>query len=371
MNTKEYLHYRVGDRKTVNKLEAIEWANKDLSKVHFYFCDDVHSNYDWTKEPSASIFDLIDRKTIALRNKYDHICLWYSGGWDSHTILNSFIRTGCLIDEVVIFYKPWISEIVEHVFSYEHIKKIKNTIYPNLKINVVPISDKLHTNFYRKYKNDWIYHDSLNYFGYLKPSRSMGFAYQPDYLGELNSKNLTSNRVNIQGVEKPRVDLRHGKWYSCMPDVAVSPFIDAEIELFYMSPDATEIYIKQCWNAIKWFESFPQCSHQFVHDVQSQKNDLLYIEWNKAIGREDVYHPQAEIGFNKKFFSPGIGGIDSRIYEEKMKNSELETYEYYLKGLSYIKAHYKDIWTHEKGWPTLRSREIFIKDFEPSFNTKT
>jgi hypothetical protein len=48
--------------------------------------------------------------------------------------------------------------------------------------------------------------------------------------------------------------LYNNKWYSQAPDKAFYDFFESPYELFYLSPAATKIYIKQTWLAIKWFE---------------------------------------------------------------------------------------------------------------------
>jgi hypothetical protein len=372
MNSNEYLYYKVtgSDFTTTNKLQAIEKAGGKLDNIKLYFCDHEHKKHDWTKEPKESIHSLTDRRVRELRNKYDYVCLWYSGGFDSHTLLNSFIRTGSKIDEIIIYGKPWIKDVMhsEHLFASEFIKKIKHNIYPDLKINYVLLSDKIHSGLYKKFGSDWIYYDCQNSFSYIKSSRGLGLQYQPEFV---NLK-FQPNRIDICGTDKPRVDLRDGKWYSTMPDNAILAWFDAECDLFYMCPDATEIYIKQCWNVIKWFESMPHCSHELVHEVQSLQRPLYYSAWNLAIGRDDVFHPVAKHGLTKKFYSQGAKSLDSLHYEFSNNiHAESDVYKSYKTGLSYLYANYKDIWSENRGFDVVMSDPIYIKDFEPSFDAKT
>jgi hypothetical protein len=372
MNSNEYLYYTVKNSniKTTNKLQAIESAGGDIKNVELYFCDDEHKKYDWTVEPKQDIHWLIDRRIIALRNEYDHVCLWYSGGFDSHTLLNSFIRTKSKLDEVIIYGKPWIKDPIniEHKFASDYIKVIKEKIYPDLKVTVVNITDKIHQGLYKKFGSDWIFNDCQNSFAYVKASRGLSLQYQPEFINLKYQK----GRIDICGTDKPRVDLRDGKWYASMSDNTVMGWFDSECDLFYMCPDATEIYIKQCWNVIKWFETFPQCSHNFVHEVQGQQHHTYYSSWNKAIGRDDVFHEVAMNGLQKKFYRQGTNSLDSIHYLKSNNfNSESDSYKIYSTGLTYLKTKHKDIWSDEKGFPVVMSNPIYIKDFEPSFDTKT
>lgn len=372
MNSNEYLYYKVNELNftSTNKLQTLEKVNGDISKIQLYFCDDIHKTYDWTCEPKDSIHSLIDKRILKIRNQYDYVCLWYSGGFDSHTLLNSFIRTKSKIDEIIIYGKPWIKDILhsEHVFASEYIKHIKKNFYPNVKINLVMLSNKIHQNLYKKFGNDWIYNDCQNSFSYIKSSRGLGLQYQPEF----SNLKLQSGRVDICGTDKPRVDLRDGKWYAVMPDTAIMAWFDAACDLFYLCPDATEIYIKQCWNVIKWFESFPHCNHKLVHEVQALQRPTYYAAWNLAIGRDDVYHDIAKHGLTKKFYSQGAKSLDSLHYEHSNNmHGEADIYKIYKTGLSYITNRYKDIWNPNSGFPTVTSTPIYIKDFEPLIDTKT
>lgn len=371
MNSNEYLFYTVEgtDFTTTNKLQALEKANGNFNKVKLYFCDDVHSTYDWTKEPVDSIHSLIDQRVLKLRNKYDYVCLWYSGGFDSHTLLNSFIRTKSKIDEIIIYGKPWIKDILhsEHVFASEYIKHIKNTYYPDVKINLVMLSNKIHQGLYNSFGSDWIYNDCQNSFSYVKSSRGLGLQYQPEFANLRHQL----NRIDICGTDKPRVNLANGKWYATLPDTAIMAWFDAACDLFYMCPDATEIYIKQCWNAIKWFESLPHCSHELVHEVQALQRPTYYAAWNMSIGRDDVYHEIAKHGLTKKFYTQGAKSLDSLHYVHSNNlHAESDTYKIYKTGLSYITTKYKDIWDENRGFQTVSSNPIYIKDFEPLVDTK-
>jgi hypothetical protein len=108
MNSDQYLYYQVGDYKTTNKLLAVEAAGGDISRVHFYFADDEHCRHDWTCEPEESIHALVDQRVRALRDQHQYLALWYSAGYDSHTILDSILRTNTRLDEILVFSRPYI-----------------------------------------------------------------------------------------------------------------------------------------------------------------------------------------------------------------------------------------------------------------------
>lgn len=94
-------YYSVGEIKTYSKYEAYLLSDRLGDPVRFHFNDLEMSSIDWTIEPSLSLTELYRQRAIQLREKYDHICLFYSGGADSHNILMSFVKNNIHIDEVV------------------------------------------------------------------------------------------------------------------------------------------------------------------------------------------------------------------------------------------------------------------------------
>jgi hypothetical protein len=98
-----YCYWQVGDFKTISKVTALEKAGGDISKVKFYWLDDVWDKMDLTKEPTLSWDDLLKIRCWQLRDKYQYLVLCYSGGWDSSTALSAFVSNNIPIDEILIY----------------------------------------------------------------------------------------------------------------------------------------------------------------------------------------------------------------------------------------------------------------------------
>lgn len=114
MNKDQFGYYLVGDFKTYSKVEAIELARHGSTKPRWVFNDDVFSHYNWTVEPTESLDELYVKRARQLREKYDYIVIWYSGGADSHNILETFRRNDIFVDEIAQFHsysgeKSWNS----------------------------------------------------------------------------------------------------------------------------------------------------------------------------------------------------------------------------------------------------------------------
>lgn len=101
--------YRVGNQTFANKLEAclaLNSINSDLKSQHQLHWDYHEYAFDqapWQHEPPVSIRELYRERALQLRENYDHLVLFYSGGADSHTILHTFISNNIPLDEVFLY----------------------------------------------------------------------------------------------------------------------------------------------------------------------------------------------------------------------------------------------------------------------------
>jgi len=365
MRSSEYMYYQVDGQKTSNTLQAWEWAKGNRDKIHFYWADDEHKKYDWTKEPIETFDELVDQRVKELRDSHSYLCLWYSGGYDSQTILDSFVRTGTRLDEILIFGRPWIKPVnginIEQEDPKNYALFVKKNFQPWLKITIVNMEADTASKFYKKHGSDWIYHDVGHYPWFSKTSRQTMDRFQDNF------KSLTEiiGRRDIEGSDKPFVDLRDGKWYIAVNDKMFNWHMDVNRDLFYVSPQATKIYIKQVWLAIKWFEKQPQCNHEFVHKIQSQKHDdLTYQSWNLGFGRKMSQSRFEKVGYIKRYFNSSSETHESYWLKDYVYKDNEDIFKIWKNGLQYINQTYKDIWSPGTGFPTVLGKQIYIKDFK-------
>lgn len=89
--------------KTFSKFEAWKLSGNDHAKIQFIFNDDVFGTIDTTIEPEENIYELYRQRAQQLRKDYDYIVLIYSGGIDSHTILETFLDNNIHLNEICTF----------------------------------------------------------------------------------------------------------------------------------------------------------------------------------------------------------------------------------------------------------------------------
>lgn len=96
-------YYLVNGIKTLSKFEAWRLSNGNFNNIQFIYNDELMSSYDWAVEPAEDIYDLYAERARQIRGKYDYVVLLYSGGIDSHTILESFLQNNIKLDEICTF----------------------------------------------------------------------------------------------------------------------------------------------------------------------------------------------------------------------------------------------------------------------------
>ena len=79
-------YYRVGWKKFYNKTLALLESNKTGYKIDWVFNNDIYGKIDWTLPVLESLDLLYALRARQLREKYDYLVLYFSGGADSTNI---------------------------------------------------------------------------------------------------------------------------------------------------------------------------------------------------------------------------------------------------------------------------------------------
>lgn len=341
--------YKVGDLKFYSKTEALMAEVKTGIKHSWHFNDEIFSSYNWRTEPKQSLDELYRIRAQQLRDNYDYLILWYSGGADSDNILRTFIDNNIKIDEVASYVNYDFTGDKYHMQNAE----IFFVAHPNIKIaqekqpwliyRVEDYSNDVN-NLYKKTDNqsvgiDWIF--DLN--GWLSVN-ALAKQEIKTRITDWNNLYAQGKRVcHIYGIDKP-VIRQLGNRYIChfwdRIDNAVTPRSqklnrDWEFnELFYWTPDLPELIIKQA-HAVKKYLRKPTISEQhvetntgyYVHTVDRTGNrfnvshetinSLIYPKWkhipyqikgNSAIysSRDDWFHNLSENEIIKRNHRVGL-----------------------------------------------------------------
>jgi hypothetical protein len=118
--------WRVGTKKFINKHEAFLYAteiNLPIQKSDYVYFNHVWEQFDRSLIGKFTLKELYKQRAQQLRDSYDYLILYFSGGSDSYNILRSFIDNGIKLDEVCV---KWNTPAIE---------TMTNIYIPNTTIN--------------------------------------------------------------------------------------------------------------------------------------------------------------------------------------------------------------------------------------------
>jgi hypothetical protein len=94
--------WTVGQAKFTNKIQAMLEATRTALPVQYHFHHDTWKNFDRNLLGKFSLKELYKQRALMLRDKYDYLILYYSGGSDSWTVLNTFLENNIKLDCVYV-----------------------------------------------------------------------------------------------------------------------------------------------------------------------------------------------------------------------------------------------------------------------------
>ena len=260
-------------------------------------------------EPTENILELYRQRAQQLRDQYDYIVLFYSGGADSQTVLESFVDNDIKLDEIATLSNYEATGNRDHFMvseafrvSYPKGQQIVDR-YPWMKHTVIDIS-KMTLDYFLdpKAKYEWIY--NLNMFFTAGQAGVTDLPYKiPAWANLINGgKRLCL----LWGHDKPRIIHEDGKFVFKFLDLVDSgPKVNSMAgqtaytdELFYWSPDLPKLLIKQ-GHLIKNYINANLNTSPFISE---RKSDLAFKMvngkryWLNNHGVHSVIYPKWDIG---------------------------------------------------------------------------
>ena len=235
-----------GDNPTQNKLQYIN----ETTDVKFKISDDFDS-YDFTGK-AMPFADAIYERLKNLKESGKYLRLWFSGGKDSRIVLDSAIKHGIELDEIVVILNQplggqYIFGALAEILAIgrNYIDHIKDQI-PNTKISIIEYGDDEYYNVYSHSK----WQDTINL-------HSFNTGIEPPQVYNYNSHLLVDvpDRIDITGSVHPDVfwDDRCG-WCFFYSDTQFSHELHPTVQNFLTS------------------DNFPEISHSYVHSLTEQLN---------------------------------------------------------------------------------------------------
>lgn len=235
------IYYKVKDQIFWNCFSAFVYAAYNDAHQEPRFCvyDKDFQKYDWTKEPTQSWESLLTQRAQQLREKYDVLILGFSGGTDSITIYNTFVKNNIFIDEISFVWDE------NHPAGTEYIGKWLEKHHPDshTRITHAKMSERQFDEFYQN--SSWLLESLDNM--QIKVERRWP---NREILREAEDRYSGKKWAFVVGKEKPQIYKRHGKWFATHLDKithwSTTHHHYDRTELFYISPDAVDLHVKQC-----------------------------------------------------------------------------------------------------------------------------
>ncbi len=309
-------------------------GSDDSVKPQFHIYDSAFDSVDWTQDPAQSWDELVLHRCLQLRHKYQHLCLLYSAGRDSHHILRSFANNKILLDEIIVVDLT--------------LNPLK---HPEVDLMMIPLAQDYVKNYNPACKISRINVDFRDYESYFTELWSespvmagMNGQYQPsNYLWLINEHlggRMPSGTGLITGVDKPRLSLKDGWIQSVFYDTVFdwSLFTTLAFDHFYVSPDLPELYVKQCHMIINWWEeNMPNIDGETIDKFINDPRSDHYNNYNLACGRGPAVdlNFQGQNGRNK--YGSGNHAV-FQILQRQARENKWCSFNHWTENYNWIKA---------------------------------
>jgi len=252
----KYGHWICNGIKFDDKYEVLVYASQKKLPITFHFHDLLWKNFDRSLLGKIPLKTLYKDRAQQLRDKYDYLILYYSGGADSHNVLRSFVDNNIKLDEICVkwpkplidgkFYTANTADKTGKNYWSEWDYAVKPSLdwvsrtYPDIKI---VIKDYVSTDL-----------DLTSSFDNLKNHGMRAGILLNSQVSDSEQVMLDKGKTvaNIYGLEKPRIgwDGKHTAFHFadlCMVPVVTSLANPTGAEQFYWTPDMPIIAIEQAY----------------------------------------------------------------------------------------------------------------------------
>jgi len=295
--------YTVGTEKFYNKIHAMFRSQETNIEMKWNFNDAVFKATDWTKEPTESLDELYAIRARQIREEYDYVLLFCSGGADSTNMLFAFLDNGLHVDEIVgsaplSGLRDWdsskvkdhsVENTIEETYATQlpFLKTIQ-TLYPQIKVTLHDYFEDM-----LNYKQDeWI----LKGTDWMHPT--MAGRYNLDRYLHLKRIAESGKKIAIvQGIDKPQIvrfkdrmaiifcDLPYNNKYDSVQHPNTFPVF------FYHTPALPQLIVKQAHVTARFLlspenedlrESMP-FNYEVVKNLPSNQQIFMYNGLNGGV----------------------------------------------------------------------------------------
>lgn len=298
-------YYSVDNELYFSKLDACQVGT--LKNIHptWHFNEEAFSRVDWQNNPPGTLYDWYKARAQQIRERYDYVVIYFSGGSDSQTAVDAFLDNGLFIDEIITTVSLEISEKninkkdiydarnidLEFVYTVKPaIEKIKQRS-PQTKITVKDLT-KSALNFFQQNSSDDFIEECTEF---LMPQAVI--KWNPSLWKDHKLILDRGKKVAlITCIDKPMLIYKEGKYYAYFIDTICNGFkgsLNTEYDnvdrlFFYWTPDMPELTIKQSHAIVDWFKQNPHKNYvidghqnivKYAGQMELTIKSLIYPEY--------------------------------------------------------------------------------------------
>lgn len=313
-------YYQVGEVKHVGKISALIDGTARNIHPEWHFNNKVFDQFDWSIEPAESLQDLYAQRAREIRERYDYVILMYSGGSDSQTVLDAFLKNNLHIDEVIVSHPAKLESIyIPDASNYDPLNLLSEWDFtmkpklqwlaqnhPEIKITMYDWSDSI---LDYKIQDGFVLDRNHNVSAYSEIRNNY---YNIDSVKSALDK---YNNVGIVlGIDKPRVCFHDNAYRLYFLDLITAVFgpqysaslrkNKLHVEFFYWHPASCKILAKQVHQLVKFFEMFTGFRNFVTWPIQNPAKRTWYETSIRAI-----IYPDLDLNFFQanKFSNMTIG----------------------------------------------------------------
>ena len=341
----------IHDNKVDGLLSATEYIKKGIkSDVKFFWNHDIFSEFDKSLLGKISLQNLYKERAQMLRDKYDYLILYYSGGSDSNNVLKTFLDNNIKLDCV---YVKWPFKIIgKGIYTPNTIDRTAKNFLSEWDYALKPDLEYLQKNHpeIKIELVDWLDYaddDSLisdDRFATQNHRHSavnlLRMAAFSPYEKKLRDKG--KKVAAIWGIDKPQIGIRNNQVgmyfrddliHSCR---AIDGF-DPHLEFFYWTPDMPLLTYEMAYQTFLYFD---QNSHlRSLIDLDASK----FKEKNQIQMEYAVFeHITRQVCYAKWDFTKFQAGKPTHAYirDKDWFFYDTGNYEYIVKKWEYLYSSY-------------------------------
>ena len=275
-------------------------VNQHGGHIEWDYHDNIFGTAKWDQEPPVELKELYRQRALQLREAYDHLVLFYSGGVDSWNILKVFIDNNIRLDEIYIFGAFEAEEKMYGTLGLDttpgyYTREIQQSLplvkrlaaEKNIKVNVFDWTRHI---LEAANDPDWFWSAGVRF----DPTCMVRSKFHKIFR-EHNDLLHRGKKVGfVYGVDKPRLLRDDTTIYFAFLDVIMTtgtlPTNDIlgeyweNDEYFYWTPNMPELAVKQSHEVVRWLKATNQINLiKHMNNIASFHDEAYYREVNRSI----------------------------------------------------------------------------------------